>query len=198
MEIYQLAPKCSTTLITQSREVEYPAKCKSGTAREKHKEKTLQENPEILFIDYVQQIGGRKKNNILFFTDSIYIWKDTLCNNYTHVSSEGIGSGGRLKICKDEHLDKDDPLLTITYYTKGKVMIQGNEANLESFEEAFPLLKAEVATKKTNISSDSEDESPEENPTNFSISAPPTQAGFFRVERYCLNAAAPPARQLNY
>ena len=176
MEIYQLAPKCSTTLTTQSREVEYPAKCKSGTAREKHKEKTLQENPEILFIDYVQQIGGRKKNNILFFTDSIYIWKDTLCNNYTHVSSEGIGSGGRLKICKDEHLDKDDPLLTITYYTKGKVMIQGNEANLESFEEAFPLLKAEVATKKTNISSDSEDESPEENPTNFSISAPPTPA----------------------
>ena len=55
-------------------------------------------------------------------------------------------------------------------------MIQGNEANLETFEEAFPLLKAEVATKKTDVSSNSEDESPEENPTTFSISAPPTPA----------------------
>ena len=56
-------------------------------------------------------------------------------------------------------------------------MVQGNEANLKSFEEAFSLLKAEVNTKRINVPSDSEDdESPTENPTTLSISAPPTPA----------------------
>ena len=147
---------------TESREVGYPAKCKSAAAWEKHKDKTRRENPEVLFTDYTQHKEGRKKNNLIFFSDSVYIWKDSLCNNYAHVSSEGIGSGGRLKICKDEQLDKDDPLLTVTYYTKGKFMVQGNEANLESFEEAFSLLKAEANTKRINVPSDSEDD---ESPT---------------------------------
>ena len=56
--------------------------CKSAAGREKHKEKTLRVNPEILFTDYTQHKDERKKNNLIFFTDSIYIWKDTLCNNY--------------------------------------------------------------------------------------------------------------------
>lgn len=91
--------------------------------------------------------------------------------------SKGISSGGRLKICKDEQLDKDDPLLNITYYTKGKVMVPGNEANLKSFEEAFPLLKTKVNTKRISVPSGSEDdESPVENPTTLSISVPPTPA----------------------
>ena len=56
-------------------------------------------------------------------------------------------------------------------------MVQGNEANLESFEEAFSLLKAKVNTKRINVPSDSEDdESPAENPTTLSFSAPPTPA----------------------
>ncbi|KAJ4927208.1 hypothetical protein JOQ06_014943 [Pogonophryne albipinna] len=60
-------------------------------------------------------------------------------------------------------------------------MVQGNEANLESFQEAFPLLKAEVDTKRINVPSDvpsdSEgDKSPIENPNTLSISAPPTPA----------------------
>jgi len=172
METCQKAFKHSTA---PSREVEYPVKCKSAAAREKHKEKTLRENPEILFTDYAQHKNGRKKNNLIFFTDSVYIWKDTVSNNYPYVSSEGIGSGGRLKICKDEHLDKEDPLLTITYYTKGKVMVQGNEENLESFEDAFTLLKAEVNTKRMTVHTDSEDDETE-HPTTLSISAPPTPA----------------------
>lgn len=143
MKTVQQAEKCTTGTIhvPKPREVVYPATCKTGAAREKHKDKTLKENPEVLFIDYVQQRQGRKKNNLIFFTDLIYAWEDALCDHYAHVSSEGIGSGGRLKVCKDRHLDKDDPLLTITYYTKGKVMVQGNEDNLEAFEEVFPLLK---------------------------------------------------------
>ena len=132
---------------TDSWEVGYPAKCKSAAARGQHKHKTL-ENPEVLFTDYNQHKEGRKKNNCIFFTDSIYIWKDTRFNNYAYVSSEGISQGGTLKISKNEHLNNDDPLLTITNYTKGKIMVQGNKTNLETFKEAFSLLKAEVDTKR--------------------------------------------------
>ncbi|KAK1906145.1 Transmembrane protein 231 [Dissostichus eleginoides] len=110
METVQQAKKNFSALRVERREIEYPAKCKSVNAKDKHKEKTLCGNPEVLFTDYAQQKEGRKKNNLIFFTDSIYIWKDTLCSNYAYVSREGIGSGGRLNICKDEHLDKDDPL----------------------------------------------------------------------------------------
>ncbi len=68
-------------------------------------------------------------------------------------------------------------MLTITYYTEGKVMVQGNEANLESFEEAFLLFKAEVDTKRISVPSYNEDEeSPAENPTTLCISAPLTPA----------------------
>ena len=56
-------------------------------------------------------------------------------------------------------------------------MVQGNETNLETFEEAFSFLKAEVNTKRINVPSDSEDdETPTENPTTLSISVPPTAA----------------------
>lgn len=175
MKTVQQAEKCTTGTIPKPREVVYPATCKTGAAREKHKDKTLKENPEVLFIDYVQQRQGRKKNNLIFFTDFIYAWEDALCDHYAHVSSEGIGSGGRLKVCKDRHLDKDDPLLTITYYTKGKVMVQGNEENLEAFEEVFPLLKTEVNNKKTYVHSDHEaNESPADNIYSLCISAPPS------------------------
>ncbi|KAF0022072.1 hypothetical protein F2P81_025675 [Scophthalmus maximus] len=154
METGQKAAKHSTAPRTESREVEYPVNCKSAAVMEEHKEKTLRENPEVLFTDYAHQKYRRKKNSLIFYTDSIHTWKDTLCKNDAYVSSEGIGSGGKLKICKDEHLDKDNPLLTITYYTKEKVMVQGNEANLESFEGAFSLSKAEVDTKKINFPTD--------------------------------------------
>ena len=66
METGQQAAKHSKALRTETREIEYPAKCKSGTAREKHKERTSHENPEVLSIDYTQQKEGRKKNNVIF------------------------------------------------------------------------------------------------------------------------------------
>ena len=66
--------------------------------------------------------------------NAIDIRKDTMC-------SKDIGPGGRLNICQNEHIDKDDPLLTIQCYTKRKIMIQGNEANLEFLEEPFPPVK---------------------------------------------------------
>ncbi len=52
-------------------------------------------------------------------------------------------------------------------------MVQRNEANLEFFEEVFPLFKVEVDTKRISVPSDNEDEeSPAENPTTLSISGP--------------------------
>ena len=136
---------------------------------------TMCENPEILFVDFVQRKNKEwQKNNLLFFSDSIHIWKEVLCSNYAHVISEGIGSGGRLTICKDEHLDKDNPILTIHYYTNGKVLIQSSEAHLNSFEEGFPLLKAEVHSKKISVLSGEEVKVLFENPNTLSICAPPT------------------------
>ncbi len=73
METGQQAAKDSAALRAESRVVEYPTKCKSGTAREKYKEETLHENQEVLFTDYAQQREG-KKNNLIFFIDSIYIY----------------------------------------------------------------------------------------------------------------------------
>ena len=140
MATAQQAAKPSTVFRVESREFEYPADCKSKTSKDKHKDKTLRENPEVLFVDFVHR-EDKKKNNLIFFTESTYIWKDVMCSHYAYVVCQGIGSGGRLRICKDEQLDTDDCLLTISYYTNGKIMVQSTEAHLVSFEEAFPLFK---------------------------------------------------------
>ncbi len=61
-------------------------------------------------------------------------------------------------------LDTDNPILTITYYTKGTFLLQGNEVSLNSFEHIFPLLKARVENKRdeTHVNcTDSEEEGPE-------------------------------------
>ncbi len=61
-------------------------------------------------------------------------------------------------------LDTDNPILTITYYTKGTFLLQGNEVSLNSFEEIFPLLKARVENERdeTHVNcTDSEEEGPE-------------------------------------
>ena len=151
-----------------SREVEYPANCSSARAKKKHKEATLLSNVEQLFADYIICNGKKIKNNVLFHTDNINTWKQVICNNYTHIVKEGIGRGGRLTVCQDETLDTDNPLLTFTYYTKkGTVLIQGNEASLNSFEELFPKMKAEAERDRhcTNSSTvgDTTSEQEEEN-----------------------------------
>ncbi len=94
----------------------------------------------------------------------INAWKLPICEEYKHVFKEGIGRGGRLTICEDEMLDQqDNPILTITYYTKGTFLLQGNEASLNSFEEIFLLLKARVENERdeTHVNyTDSEEEGP--------------------------------------
>ncbi|KAK2897076.1 hypothetical protein Q8A67_011564 [Cirrhinus molitorella] len=97
----------------------------------------------------------------------ISAWKSAICEEYTHVFKEGIGRGGRLTICENEMLDTDNPILTITYYTKVTFLLQDNEASLNSFEEIFPLLKAKVEKERdeTHVNcTDSEEEGPV-NPT---------------------------------
>ncbi|XP_058644179.1 uncharacterized protein LOC131547540 isoform X2 [Onychostoma macrolepis] len=153
----------ATLAQTECREVCYPEKCRSIQAHKKHKEKTLRDNPDVLYADYIQLNGKRIKNNFIFHTTMINAWKLTICEEYKHVFKEGIGRGGRLTICEDEMLDTDNPILTITYYTKGTFLLQGNEASLNSFEETFPLLKARVEKERdeTHVNcTDSEEEGP--------------------------------------
>ena len=71
----------------------------------------------------------------------------SFCKLYDNIRKRGIGRGGRLTICEDETLNIDDPELTIFYYKKGTVLVQGNENSLSSFERAFPTLKAEVESR---------------------------------------------------
>ncbi len=159
------------TLQTECREVCYPEKCRSVQARKKHKEKVLRDNPDVLYADYIQLNGKRIKNNFIFHTALINAWKLTICEEYKHVFKEGIGRGGRLTICEDEMLDTDNPILTITYYTKGTFLLQGNEVSLNSFEEIFPLLKARVENERdeTHVNcTDSEEEGPENPPPSSS------------------------------
>ncbi len=153
----------ATLVQTECREVCYPEKCRSVQARKKHKERTLRDNPDVLYADYIQLNGKRIKNNFIFHTNMINAWKLTICEEYKHVFKEGIGRGGRLTICEDEMLDTDNPILTITYYTKGTFLLQGNEASLNSFEEIFLLLKARVENERdeTHVNyTDSEEEGP--------------------------------------
>ncbi len=149
----------------------YPEKCRSVQARKKHKEKVLRDNPDVLYADYIQLNGKRIKNNFIFHTALINAWKLTICEEYKHVFKEGIGRGGRLTICEDEMLDTHNPILTITYYTKGTFLLQGNEVSLNSFEEIFPLLKARVENERdeTHVNcTDSEEEGPENPPPSSS------------------------------
>ncbi|KAI4885658.1 hypothetical protein NFI96_003646 [Prochilodus magdalenae] len=128
----------------QCREVEFPAKCKSAQAKKKHKEKTLKDHPDTLYADFIHLHGKRIKNNLIFHTAALSAWRTAICGHYRFTFKEGIGRGGRITVCTDDSLDTDNPLLTITYYTKGTVLVQGNEISLDSFQEIFPQLKTEV------------------------------------------------------
>lgn len=159
----------ATLAQAECREVCYPENCKSVQARKKHKEKTLRENPDVLYADYIQLNGRKIKNNFIFYTARIDAWKSVICEKYTHIFKEGIGRGGRLTICEDEMLDTDNPILTITYYTKGTFLLQGNEASLNSFEAIFPQLKVRIEEERDQTSAKNSD-SEEEDPVNPSPS----------------------------
>lgn len=70
-----------TESTSYSREVEYPANCNSARAKKKHKETTLLSNPEQLFADFIFCNGKKIKNNVLFHTDNINMWKEIICMN---------------------------------------------------------------------------------------------------------------------
>lgn len=131
------------TQLEQSREVKFPINCKSANAKKKYKDSLLLENPNILYCDYIHNKGKKIKNNLIFHTDAIAAWKTAICEHYKFTVREGVGRGGRIIICSDESLDTDNPVLTVTYYTKGTFLFQGNEASLISFEEIFLQIKPE-------------------------------------------------------
>ncbi|ROL43816.1 hypothetical protein DPX16_0710 [Anabarilius grahami] len=72
----------ATLAQAEGREVSYPEKCRSVQARKKHKEKTIRDNPEPLYDDYIQLDGKRIKNNLIFYTTLITAWKSAICEEY--------------------------------------------------------------------------------------------------------------------
>ncbi|KAL7827967.1 hypothetical protein AOLI_G00311190 [Acnodon oligacanthus] len=91
-------------------------------------------------------------------------------------AKEGIGRGGRVTVCTDENLDTDNPVLTITYYTKGTVLVQRSEISLDPFQENFPQLKAEVEREVASTTVDSthsEEDGAEALPTLPTTAPPP-------------------------
>ncbi|XP_076828562.1 uncharacterized protein LOC143474829 [Brachyhypopomus gauderio] len=158
------------------REVAYPEKCRSAQAKKKHKQQILQENPDTLYADYIQIHGNRVKNNLIFHTAALSAWRSAICSHYHFTFKEGIGRGGRITVCTDELLDTENPVLTITYYTKGTVLVQGNELSLNSFQLSFPHLRAQVEREvdSTTVNGTDSEEDSEAPPTQLTT-APPTQ-----------------------
>ncbi|KAA0705147.1 hypothetical protein E1301_Tti020683 [Triplophysa tibetana] len=70
-------------------------------------------------------------------------------------------------------LDTDNPILTITYYTKGTFLLQGSEVSLNTFEGIFPQLKTRIEQGRDQTSgknSDSEEDGPVNPPSSQSDS----------------------------
>ncbi|KAL1005939.1 hypothetical protein UPYG_G00065930 [Umbra pygmaea] len=76
------------------------------------------------------------------------IWRDAIFNNYKYVTREVIGHGGLLIICKNENLDVDNQVITVSYFTRRTILVQGNEDSINTFEEIPPLLKQQVMKDK--------------------------------------------------
>lgn len=111
--------------------------------RKKHRERTLKANPHTLYAD-----DSLDQIDLIFYTTQIAAWKSTFCDEYKHVVKNSINAGERLTICQDEMLDTNNPILTISCYTNGTVLVQAYEASLKSFEQIFPRLKATVERKR--------------------------------------------------
>lgn len=154
-----------TTFNNNYNAIQYPAHLKSNTARKKHKDKVLRDNLHQLYADYAQINGKKTLNNLIFQTVNVSLWRSCLYAHFPHVVREGIGRGGRLICCQDHTLDTEDPVLTITYYTKGTVLIQGNEEHLISFSKDFPALRCNVEKQNyvaTSVLNSVEEEEEEE------------------------------------
>lgn len=162
----------------------YPDKCCSEKARKKHRETTMSTNPEQLYVDFVVKDNIKKMNNLIFHTTNIPRWRDVFCKYYNNISTMGVGRGCRLTVCLDEKLDIHNPVLTITYYpTKGTVLIQANEENLNSFKDIFHQLKSEVERVK---SSDTVDSAIAQDPSHQRPLAPPSPASHIHKLRESL------------
>lgn len=177
------------TQLELSREVEFPTSFKTASAKKKYKEKLLTDNPDILYCDYIFNKGKKIKNNLIFHTNSIPEWKTIICKKHKFTVREGVGRGGRIIICSDGSLDTDNPVLTVTYYTKGTFLLQGNEASLISFEEMFDQMKAEVSKEKACATVDQKDTEQKSSQCSPLTAAPPSPPSHTQPPQ---PAAAPP------
>ncbi len=130
----------------ETREIVYPEDCKN---KKKYKHRLLRENPDILYADYKAhtsgQTGKMETNDLIFYTTLIPEWKSAIRDQYLHVNEVKNGESFiRFIIFKDKMLDTNHIFLTISFYSKGIVLVQSREENLNVFEIAFAELKARV------------------------------------------------------
>ncbi|MGH0164055.1 UNVERIFIED_CONTAM: hypothetical protein FKN15_048623 [Acipenser sinensis] len=143
-----------------SREVQYPAELSNAQSKRQHKISVLRDNPECLYSDYTNTGGKRIKNNLIFHTEHPQTWHAAICSKHGNIKKRGIWHGRQITVGEDS--DPDSTVLTINIYHNGTVVIQGNEASLDLFEESFQPLKEEVEREKTHpATTDPDDPGPE-------------------------------------
>ncbi len=132
----------------ETREIVYPENCTNKKGRTKYKQRILRKNPDILYADYKAhtsgQTGERGKNDLIFYTTRIPEWKSAIRDKYQYLHVNELEYGEGFIIFKDEMLDTKHINLTISFYSKGIVLVQSCEENLNNFEIAFAELKARV------------------------------------------------------
>ncbi|RXN13242.1 hypothetical protein ROHU_009827 [Labeo rohita] len=134
-------------------EIVYPADIK-GDKRKAFKQRLLHEHPESLYVDLTSQ---EKRTNLIFYTERNLIWKSVISKYFRYTKKKGICKG--CQICIFESADHSSHFQTINLYNSGMILIQGNEASLQAFEKAFPILKQTVEEETTcSVKEESEDE----------------------------------------
>lgn len=158
-----MAATTSTTVQRNARLFEYPADINTDTGRQQFRLKLQRENPEILFKDCYVGKGKMIPTNLLFHTEHTTAWHAAFCTHFKFHTKKGICKGRQ--ICIFEDTNKESKFLTVNIYQNGTVMVQGNQAALCLFEEAFPTVKE---------LSESEKGSTNQAPRTEPLTSPPT------------------------
>ncbi|KAI2644554.1 Large tegument protein deneddylase [Labeo rohita] len=150
----------ATLAQTECREVCYPEKCRSVQARKKHKEKTLRDNPDVLYADYIQLNGKRIKNNFIFHTTMIKAWKLAISRvekerDETHVNctdSEDEGPMNPSPSSSERQLRDSLALLELDF-TEFREHIQVKLSDTHNTNNYIQELKDKLQQLKKNTSS---------------------------------------------
>lgn len=129
----------------------------------------MRENPDTLYCDKTLQSGEKYKTDLIFYSTQISVWKSEICDQFKHFNKDDIDCGERIIIFYDEKRDTNHPVLTISCYNTGIILVQGNDMYLSSFENKFSELKATVFKNRTNTNTINLAESTQPQPSTSNI-----------------------------